>query len=152
MHKEYKLTKAGVEELENELKELIGKRGEVAEKLKIARDHGDLRENAEYHNARDEQAALEARISEIEGILRSVDVVTSPANSNEVGLGNTVVLKGQKGDQTYTIVSSVEANPAERKISDASPIGQALMGKAVGDSVNITLPAGEMTYKVKSIS
>lgn len=150
MHKEYRLTKEGVEELENELKELIASRVDIAEKLKVAREHGDLAENAEYHNAREEQANLEARISEIEYILRSVEVV-APKDSSKVGLGNTVTLKGLKGDQKYTIVGSVEANPAELKISDESPIGQALIGKVVGDEVVIKLPAGEMSYKVKSI-
>lgn len=151
MHKEYRLTKEGVAELEQELKELIDSRGEIAEKLKTAREHGDLKENAEYHNARDEQASLEARVSELESILRSVEVVKAPKNSNTVKIGNAVVLKGQKGDQTYTIVGSVEANPAQSKISDMSPIGQALLGKKVGDEVAIELPAGETVYKVKAI-
>ncbi len=152
MHKEYKLTKQGVTELENELSELIGKRGEIAEKLKTAREHGDLRENAEYHNARDEQASLEARISEIENILRNVEVVKSGNGNGKVSLGATVVLKGAKGEQEYTIVGSVEANPLERKISDQSPIGQALIGKQVGDEVTIVLPAGQMQYKIKTVS
>lgn len=152
MHKEYKLTKQGVDELEAELKELISSRGDIAEKLKTAREHGDLKENAEYHNARDEQASLEARISEVENILRNVEVLKAPKNTGKIGLGNTVVLKGGKGEQTYTLVGSVEANPSEKKISDASPIGQALKGKSVGDEVVITLPSGEMTYSVKSIS
>lgn len=151
MHKEYRLTKEGVTELETELNELVSKRGEIAEKLKTARDMGDLRENAEYHNARDEQATLEARISEIENILRNVEVMKAPQSNGKVDLGSTVVLKGMKGEQTYTIVGSVEANPLESKISDKSPIGQALIGKAVGEEVVITLPAGEMSYKIKTI-
>ena len=151
MHKEYRLTKEGVAELEQELSELVGNRGGIADKLKTARDMGDLRENAEYHNARDEQATLEARISEIENILRNVEVMTAPRDNSKVNLGSTVVLKGTKGEQTYTIVGSVEANPLESKISDRSPIGQALIGKAVGEEVKITLPAGEMSYKIKTI-
>ena len=151
MYKEYRLTKQGVAELEGELAELIGSRGDIADKLKTAREHGDLRENAEYHNARDEQAKLEARIAEIEGILRSVEVLES-APTGKVSIGNTVVLKGEKGEQTYTVVGSVEANPMERKISDQSPIGQALIGKAVGDKVTISLPAGETVFTVKDIS
>ena len=152
MKKEFKLTKDGVSKLENELEELIAGRSDIAEKLKVAREHGDLSENAEYHNARDEQAALEARISEVENILRNVEVVAAPSSKEFVNLGSTVVLAGNKGEQTYTLVGSVEANPAASKISDASPIGQALMGKAVGEEVVITLPAGDMAYKVKSIS
>jgi transcription elongation factor GreA len=150
MQKQYRLTKEGVAELENELNELVGQRGDIAEKLKVAREHGDLRENAEYHNARDEQAKLEARISEIENILRNVEIA-KPKNGDAVELGDTVVLKGQKGEQIYTIVGSVEANPLENKISDQSPIGEALMGKSVGDEVVISLPAGEMSYKIKTI-
>lgn len=151
MRKEFRLTKQGVAELETELAELVGRRGEIAEKLKIAREHGDLRENAEYHNARDEQATLEARVSEIENILRSVEII-EPNGGDTVELGDTVVLKGSNGEQSYTIVGSVEANPLEAKISDQSPIGRALIGKKVGDDVVISLPAGQMAYKVKTIN
>ena len=151
MHKDYRLTQSGLDELSKELEQLIGSRGEIAEKLKTAREHGDLKENAEYHAARDEQANLETRISDIEGILRSVEVL-NPKNATNVELGNTVVLKGEKGEQTYTVVGSVEANPAEGKLSDESPIGLALIGKSVGDSVEIELPAGTMSYKIKTIS
>lgn len=151
MKKEYKLTKEGVAELEKELNELVGRRGEIAENLKIAREHGDLRENAEYHNARDEQSSVETRISELENILKSVEIVAAPSKCDEVQLGTTVVLKGAKGEQSYTIVGSVEANPLESKISDQSPIGQALLGKKVGEAVTITLPAGEMKYEIKTI-
>ncbi len=152
MNKEYRLTKEGRQELEDELAELVGRRGEIAEKLKTAREHGDLRENAEYHNARDEQGAMEARIAQIEGILKNSEVMTKEASNGTVSLGATVVLKGQKGEQSYTIVGSVEANPLESKISDQSPIGQALMGKSVGDEVTIVLPAGQMKYKIKTVS
>lgn len=152
MKKEFKLTKEGVVKLEEELQELIAGRIVIAQKLKTAREHGDLAENAEYHNARDEQANLEARISEVENILRNVEVVKASRASGKVSLGNTVVLKGDRGEQTYTLVGSVEANPAAKKISDASPIGQALLGKAVGEKVEISLPAGSMSYTVKSIS
>ncbi len=151
MKKEFHLTQAGIDELNQELESLKLRRVEVAEKLKIAREHGDLSENAEYHNARDEQAQIEARISEIEHILRNVAVITAPKNKDIVELGNSVVLKSDKGDQTFTIVGSVEANPAENKISDESPIGEALLGKKVGETVVILLPNGERTYKIKSI-
>jgi transcription elongation factor GreA len=151
IHKEYRLTKQGVAELEAEHAELTGSRVEIAEKLKVAREHGDLKENAEYHAARDEQANLETRIADIEQILRSVEVL-EPKNTSAVELGNTVVLKGEKGEQSYTVVGSVEANPAQGKLSNESPIGQALMGKKVGDTVEITLPAGVMSYKIKTIS
>ncbi len=151
MKKEFSLTASGITDLENELEELKSKRVDVAERLRVSREHGDLKENAEYHNARSEQVQLELRIGEIEHILRNTQVIVSPKNITEVELGNTVVLKGSKGEQNYTIVGSVEADPAQNKISNESPIGQALMGRAVGDEVVIKLPAGETTYKIKSI-
>lgn len=151
MNKEFKLTKQGLDELKKELDERIKSRADVAMKLKVARDHGDLRENAEYHNAREEQSNLEARIAEIEKIIKNAEVVKAPTDNNKVSLGSTVVLNGEKGEQTYTVVSSVESNPAEAKISDQSPIGQALLGASVGDKVTISLPAGDMKYTVKAI-
>lgn len=151
MKKEFHLTQSGIDALKVEVKDLIGRRSGIAEKLKVARDHGDLKENSEYHNARDEQGQVEDRISEIEHILRNVEVIKKPQNSEIVELGDTVVLKGEKGTQTYTIVGSVESNPLENKISDESPIGQALMGVKVGEPVTISLPAGDLVYKVTSI-
>ncbi len=151
MKKDYRLTKEGHEALKDELDGLISSRVSIAEKLKIAREHGDLKENAEYHNARDEQATMEARIGEIETILKSVEIVKAPTRSDKVELGNTVILKGVKGDQSYTIVGSVEANPSQAKISDMSPIGQALLGKKVGEEVSIKLPSGDQQYKIKTI-
>ena len=152
MKKEFHLTQEGIDKLKDELDTLVGRRTEIAQKLKTAREYGDLSENAEYHNARDEQVLLETRVKEIEGILKSVEVIGGPKDASIVELGNTVMLTGDNGDQSYTIVGSVEANPADNKISDESPIGQALLGKKVGDKVVISLPAGERNYSVKSIS
>lgn len=151
MKKEFHLTQSGIDKLEQELEELKAKRVEVAEKLRIAREHGDLSENAEYHNARDEQGQLEARISEVEHILRNTELIAEPKNPGVVGLGNTVLLKGAKGESSYTVVGSVEANPAQNKISDQSPIGKELIGKKVKDTIVINLPAGSQTYTIKSI-
>lgn len=152
MKKEFRLTQAGIDELKEELVALKQRRANVADKLKTAREQGDLRENAEYHSARDEQAQVESRIAEIEHILRNVELIKSPANKSAVELGNTVTLGGDSGPQTYTIVGSVEADPAQNKISDESPIGQALLGKKVGDSVIIVLPSGERNYKIITIN
>lgn len=151
MNKQFHLTKEGLEELKSELSELSTRRGEIAEKLQIARDYGDLSENAEYHSARDEQSALEVRAKEIERILLNAEII-STNKSDKVKLGTTVVLKNDKEEVTYTLVGSVEANPLEGKISNESPIGKALLGKAVGDEVEIQLPASSAVYKVKSIS
>ena len=151
MKKEYHLTKDGVDELKQELEDLKSQRAVIADKLKTARGYGDLSENSEYHNARDEQAKLETRVTEIEHILQNVTVISNPKNQTEVELGNTVYLKNSGKDEEYTIVGSVEANPAEKKISDESPIGKALLGKKVGDKVEIDLPSGSHTYTIKQI-
>ena len=149
MKKAYQLTPAGKQELENELEELKSRRGEIAQKIADARDFGDLSENAEWDAARDEQAQVEARIAEIEDILLNA-VIIKPKSSGVVSVGNTVVLKDVKVVE-YTIVGSVEADPLEGKISDESPIGQALLGKKVGDKVTIKTPGGEVHYTIQEI-
>lgn len=152
MKKQFQLTQTGVDELAEEQKTLIAQRPQIADDLRTAREHGDLAENAEYHNAREDQARLEARIAEIEGILKNVEVIKQPKDKSKVELGNTVVVKGERGEQTFTIVGSVEANPLENKVSNESPIGKALLGAASGEKVTISLPAGEQVWTVKSIS
>lgn len=151
MKKEFHLTKEGVEELKEELAKLLDGRKEISERIKTARDQGDLKENAEYHQARDDQGQAEARISQIEHILKNVEII-AVKNASEVEIGNTVELAGGKGKQTYTIVGSVESDPLEGKLSNESPIGKALMGKKVGDKVEIQLPAGTTNYTIKSIA
>lgn len=148
MKKDYQLTRAGIKELEVELDELIGKRREIAEKIKTAREFGDLSENAEYHAAMDEHQKTEARIFEIEHIFKNVDIIDAPKNKDVVELGNTVAIKSDAGTKEFMVVGSVEANPLENKISNQSPIGSALMGKKVGEVVK----AGNTEYKVTKIS
>ena len=151
MKKVYQLTPAGKAELEKELEELISQRSAIAQKIADARDYGDLSENAEYDAARSEQGQLETRISEIEEILKNASIITNTKTS-AVAVGATVVLKSDKGNSvTYAIVGSVEADPLEGKISDESPIGQALLGKKVGDEASIKTPRGEVTYTVEEI-
>ena len=151
MKKSFLLTKEGVAELEKEREELIAQRGPVAEAIKTAREFGDLSENAEYQAARQEQEKLEARISEIEHILSNAEVITKPKGDTKVQIGSTVTLKD--GDvRTYQVVGTVEADPLNGKISDESPIGKALMGKKVGDAVEIVTPAETHTYKVVEIA
>lgn len=151
MKKEFKLTKDGVAELQSELAEMKAKLIEVIDAIKTARDQGDLSENAEYHAAKEEQERVDGRISEIEHILANAEVV-SRASNNKIGIGNSVTLKGGRKEVTYHIVDSVEADPLEAKISDESPIGKALIGKKLGDKVEIELPAGKTTYEVVSIA
>lgn len=151
MNKTYQITDEGRQELERELEELKGRRGEIADKIATARGFGDLSENAEYDTAREEQGLLETRIAEIEDILQHASIIQSSGTS-EIGLGSTVELKSDDKTVTYTVVGPVEANPLEGKISNESPIGQALMGKKIGDEVVISTPKGETTYHVVAIS
>jgi transcription elongation factor GreA len=151
MKKEFQLTKEGIAELQTELKQLEDQRVVVIDAIKTARDQGDLSENAEYHSAKEDQERLENRIDEINHILANAEVVKNAPKSS-VSIGNEVTLKNGKKPVTYHIVDSVEANPLEGKISDKSPIGQALMGKKVGEKVVIELPAGKKTYEVQAIA
>lgn len=153
MNKSYKLTQEGVEELKQELEQLIDKRPEITERIRSARELGDLSENAEYASARSEQDRVELRIKEIETILKNVEIIKATADDGRVDLGDTVTLKSDKGQQRkYQVVGTVEADPLEGKISDESPIGVALLGKYVGDKVEIALPSETVTYKIVSIS
>lgn len=150
MKKEYQLTKEGTVELQTELADLKNKLVDVIEAIKTARDQGDLSENAEYHAAKEEQERVDNRISEISHILANAEVIAKRAKSS-VSIGSTVILKNSGKDVTYYIVDSVEANPLEAKISDESPIGKALLGKKVGEKVEIKLPAGLKKYEIKEI-
>jgi len=150
MNKKYQITDSGRKELEKELAELKSRRGEIAEKIAEARSFGDLSENAEYDAAREEQGLLETRIIEIEDILQHASIIKS-ADATVVGLGSAVELKNSDKTVTYTVVGPVEADPMEGKISDESPIGQALMGKKVGDEVTISTPKGEIVYTISSL-
>lgn len=150
MKKQYHLTKEGKAELETELAELIAKRSDIAEKIANARDYGDLSENAEYDAAREEQAMLESRIAELEDILKNADII-KPTKSSTIRVGSTVHLENGK-KVVYQVVGPVEADPLEGKISNESPIGAALMGKKVGDTVTITTPKGQVVYSVEAVN
>ena len=140
------LTQEGLDKLKNELAYLSGdKRREVAERIKEAREFGDIMENSEYDDAKNEQAMLEARILTLEEKLRSATVVDAKdITTDVVGVGTSVKVKdGSSGKSvTYTIVGSTEANPAERKLSNESPVGRALIGQKKGDKVSVQLPNG----------
>ncbi len=136
MKKTVSLTKQGKADLEAELKTLIGRRPAIAERLQTARAFGDLSENQEYTDARAEQKTVENRIAEIEEILKSAKVIRN-ASHDKVSMGATVTVTLSGKKFTYSIVGPVEANPLEGKISDKSPIGQALLGKKVGDTYEL---------------
>lgn len=150
MNKVYQITESGQHELERELEELKSRRGEIADKIAAARDFGDLSENAEYDAAREAQGLLETRITEIETILQNASIIQA-GSSSTVTLGSTVELEANGKTVVYTVVGPVEADPLEGKVSNESPIGQALMGKAVGDTVTISTPKGELAYTVVAL-
>jgi len=152
MKKDFQLTQEGVDELQKELEQLLLKRRDVSQKIKIARDFGDLSENAEYHAAREEQVSVELRIEEIERIVASVEIIEGDQPTDTVTIGNTVGLESNGKKVSYTVVGSVEADPLEGKISVESPIGAALLNKKKGEEVTISLPTGDTAYKIKSIS
>lgn len=151
--KQYHLTKEGLAELKEELANLIARRSEIAAEIASARSQGDLSENAEYHEAKEEQGRNESRIEEIEGILASAEVITTPKDDNKVRLGSKVKLKTEDGKtKEFQIVGTVEADPLNGKISDESPIGQALLGKKEGEEVEIKTPAETTAYTIADIS
>ena len=150
------LTSAGLKKLEDELAELeVVKRKEVAEKIKEAREQGDLSENAEYDAAKDEQRDIEARIEEIKAILKDVEVVDEDeVDTNKISVGCKVKIYDCEFDEEieYFIVGSTESNSLEGKISNESPVGRALMGAKKGDIVTVETQAGAMEYKILEIS
>lgn len=144
----FKISKEKLAELKDELKASVAARSEIVERVSVARALGDLKENAEYHYARDDQRANEAKIEEIERILKDYELVDSTKmRHEEVAVGCAVKLKGPD-NKSFIVVSSVESDPANGKVSDESPIGQLLLGKKVGDEIEI---AGKK-YKVVGIS
>lgn len=155
MEKEIVMTYAGLRALEDELEQLkTVKRKEVAEKIKVARGYGDLSENSEYDEAKNEQGLVEGRIALLEKMLKHARVVTEDELSTDhISVGSHVRIKDEDEDEDeYDITGSTEADPVNGKISDESPIGAALIGHSVGDKVDITLPSGAVVqYEVMEI-
>ena len=155
MSKKNILTYEGLKKLEDELQDLkVVKRKEVADKIREAREQGDLSENAEYDAAKDEQRDIEARIEEIEKILKNAEVVVEEdVNLDQISIGCNIRILDLEFDEEleYKIVGSTEANSLKGKISNESPVGKALMGKKVGDTVVVETQAGEISYKVLEI-
>ena len=150
------LTYTGLKKYEDELHDLkVNKRQEIAQKIKEAREQGDLSENAEYDAAKDEQRDIEARIEELEGILKNAEVVVEDeVDLDKINVGCKVKVFDITFDEEmeFNIVGSTEVNSLEGKISNESPVGQALMGKKVGDTVDVETQAGVIQYKVLDIS
>ncbi len=156
MAKTIKITDEGLKKLQQELETLKTEgRADIAEKIKVARGYGDLSENSEYDEAKNEQAKLEARIVEIEAMLKNVEIIEDiKGKAKTVVIGVKVkVLDEEYGDEEeYKVVGSTEANSREGKISDESPMGKALLGKKIGDVVTVDAPGGEFKVKILEIS
>ncbi len=155
MAKVIKLTDEGLKKLEAELESLKTEgRRDIAEKIKVARGYGDLSENSEYDEAKNEQAKIEARIAELEVMLKNVQIIEDGEITDKVSVGSLVKLHDEEfnEDVEYRVVGSAEADPLGGFISDESPIGKALLGKKAGDRVVVEAPAGELVYNIISIT
>ena len=156
MAKTIKITDDGLKKLQEELENLktVG-RADIAEKIKVARGYGDLSENSEYDEAKNEQAKIEARIVEIEAMLKNVEIISDiKGTAKKVMVGVKVKVYDEEFDEEseYRVVGSTEADPAKNRISDESPVGRALLGKKVGDEVIVEAPVGEIKLKIIAIS
>ena len=146
------MTAEGLKDLKTEHEHLINiRRKEVAERIKTAREFGDISENAEYESARDEQAFVEGRIAELEEVLNNVAVMSTKVCDDKIGLGCKVRLHIDGKEEEFQIVSAPEADPSAKKISHESPLGQALIGKKAGDKVAIHAPVGDLTYTILAV-
>jgi transcription elongation factor GreA len=149
------LTREGYQKLKKEIEDLsTTRRREIAERIKLAREFGDIAENAEYDTAKNEQAMLEARIAKLEERLASARVIEKREISKDVvSVGSTVRLRDVDAKQTveYRIVGSAEANPAELKLSNESPVGKAILGHKKGETIEVATPRGSLKYKILEI-
>ncbi len=153
--KEVILTQEGLKKLEDELENLKSvKRREVAERIKVAIGYGDISENSEYEDAKNEQAFIEGRVITLEKMLRNARIINDDEVDTEtVNVGSKVILKDlEVGDTVeYTIVGTAESDPSQSKISNESPVGKAIIGKKKGSSVDVNVPAGIIQYKIMDI-
>lgn len=152
--KEVILSKEYLQKLQDELEYLKTKRRpEIAEKIKVARSFGDLSENADYDEAKNEQGEVESRIAKVEDMIRHAKTFEENINSEEVNVGNEVLIYDEEFDEelTYKIVGTAESNPLEGFISNESPVGEALLGRKKGDKVEVNTPNGKCYYVIKEI-
>ena len=146
------LTQEGKDKLEEELHYLENeKRAEIGERIKVAREFGDISENSEYDDAKNEQGMMEARIAEISRILSEATVVNAPKRSSKVNIGSTVTVDMNGRERVFTIVGGAESDAHEGKISNESPVGRALLGKKAGETVDVETQAGVIQYKILDI-
>jgi transcription elongation factor GreA len=147
------ISEEGLTKLRAELEELVNvRRQEIAQRIHDAKEHGDLAENAEYEDAKNEQAFVEGQIQRLEALVKNAVLIDEHHGTEHVQIGSTVKVDGSDGAEVFTIVGSTEASPREGKISNESPVGHALLGKRKGDSVVVHVPAGDFSYKIVEIS
>jgi len=142
----------GLAKLKEELQELkTKKRKEIAGRLEHAKSLGDLSENAEYQEAKEEQSLIESEIAKLEEMIRDAVLIKKDHSTDKVEVGSTVSVKSDRGEESYTIVGSEEANPKEGKISNESPLGRSFLGRKKGDSVEVKTPGGSVSYQIVEI-
>ena len=148
------ITKEGLNKLQSELEHLLSvRRQEIASKIKRAREMGGTENNAEYEDAKNDQAFVEGRILMLENIVKNATVIESPTSPGVVEVGDKVLIQNQDGKiEQFIIVGSAEANPVEGKISNESPVGKSLLGKKIGDEVEVTTPAGVLKFLSMDVS
>lgn len=147
------LSRDGLEKLRAELDEMLTiRRPEVAQRIHDALELGDLTENAEYEDAKNEQSFVEGRIQTLEALIKNATLIEENQSSDHVQIGSTVVVESDDGEERFTIVGSAEARPADGKISNESPVGRALLGHRTGEAVVVRVPAGDFTYRIVSIA
>jgi transcription elongation factor GreA len=146
------LSREGLEKLRLELQAMTNvRRAEVAARIHDAKEHGDLSENAEYEDAKNEQAFVEGRIQTLEALIKNATIIDEHHSTDHVQIGSTVSVDSTDGAEVFTIVGSAEASPRDGKISNESPVGRALLGKKKGEKVLVRVPAGDFTYKIVNI-
>jgi len=146
------ISKDGLDKLRMELDEMLAvRRPEVAQRIHDAKEHGDLSENAEYEDAKNEQAFVEGRIQALESMIKNATLIDENTSTDHVQIGSTVKVTGDDGDETFMIVGSAEAKPSDGRISNESPVGHALLGRKKGDKVVVQVPAGDFAYKILEI-
>jgi len=148
------ISEDGLAKLRAELEELINvRRQEIAQRIHDAKEHGDLAENAEYEDAKNEQAFVEGQIQRLEALIKNATIIDETHGTDHVQIGSTVKVDGTDGKEVFTIVGSTEASPRDGKISNESPVGRALLGRTAGDQITVRLPNGtDVTYTITKIS
>jgi transcription elongation factor GreA len=147
------ISRDGLDKLRAELDEMVNaRRPEVAQRIHDAKEHGDLTENAEYEDAKNEQAFVEGRIATLEALIKNATIIDEKTSKEHVQIGSTVTVQSPDGKEKFQIVGSAEARPAEGRISNESPVGRALLGHKTGETVVVRVPAGDFSYRIVRIS